>query len=229
MTKPKPWPRIETARVPNFHAIQQAAFAAISGLPRKPECTGLLFESMAERYAYLAFEYLEERYTEPLTLSDFRLHMQAIQTSAAALLDVLRTLRGPAIDALNKLGPSSVAINRRTPRLPTLFEFQEHLAWLAESASRAQPTADIKDGRGPAPMKTLRKIADRAADDFFEITGKTPSRSRNRGSFGEFLKTLFGALRIAESANSFKQEAVENWKEGRSPLGERRSAISVKE
>ena len=156
---------------------------------------------MAQRYAYLAFDYLDERYTEPMTLREFNLQMSSIYKTSDALLQSLSVLRGPAVEALNNSLPSSAA-NTFEPKTPTLGEFKVFLERLFDGASHARAPEVIKDSHGRAPEKTVRKIADQAANDFFEITDKKPSRSNRRGEFNEFLETLFAALRIDKKSSS---------------------------
>ena len=206
MTERKPRKRIEN--VPDFHEVQHAALDALNKLSCKPSSPGFSFKSMAERYAYLAFDYLKERYTEPMTLVEFGTQLSNICVSTPGLLHALRTLRGPAVDALYRALPIS------------LGKLERHFESLAVAASFVQVPDAVKERRGRALQKTVRVIADQAAEDFFEITDEKPSRSNNRGKlFTEFLKTLFAALRINEKASSFGQKAVKKWDKKHYPDG----------
>jgi hypothetical protein len=222
-------------RVPDFHGIQGGVLTVLSNLhqaalidferyssgknrrsriaaarnnlnKRHPPCAGLLFEFKAERYAKLAFAYINEENTRPVTLDEFTAQLCAICSSASELLRVLRSLRGPSVDVVNAGLPASA---------PTLGQLQQHLDWLLDAAGVVQVPERVKDKHGPALQKAVRAISALAATDYSEITGKEPSRSAKRNNFTEFLDHIFSALSISKKAASFTQEACDDWEKAR--------------
>ena len=168
---------------------------------------------MAEPYAWMAFEYLKEKFDEPLSQSELKVQLEKIRKGAFALGEALRQARGLTVDLLNSRRPVNVNEERR---LATLAELQKDLEWLAQAAACPYTEAttklpSVKKHKGPQRKETLRRIADQAANDFFTITGKRPSRSHNRGEFGAFLADLFVALEITENSLSYEQEATKKW------------------
>jgi hypothetical protein len=164
-----------------------------------------------ERYANLGMQYAKERRIEPQTLTEARSQLKNIVRHGGALLDVLRRTRGATVTALNDMRGVAIDIGFRPA---TLGQLETELEWLVQAAERASRLPEVKDHKGPARQRSAREVARHAADDFYAITGKKPTRNTfmKAGGFGEFLDRIFRALHIAERAASFEQEAVSAWK-----------------
>ena len=125
---------------------------------------------MAEKYAYLAVEYVGESLTELETNTEIGAAIKAIKEHGQPLLDVLRSVRGPTIKALN------AAIGKMNGQ--TLAEIEEGLGLLVNAAKNAEPRGG-KDYKGPQRSETARKIALQAANDYFDITQRRPGRGNH--------------------------------------------------
>jgi hypothetical protein len=170
-------------------------------------------------------EYATERRIEPENRTESKARLEAIHKHGTLLLDDLRRSGSATVDTLNAF------------RLPgqTLGRIEADLAWLVDAATRAEPHG--KNHKGPARAESARKIVRQASRDFFSITGQYPQRSRpplhqrprlirfagsehrpgrpKRPAIGPkfvvFLRKIFAACEIQETAVSFEQEAVEEW------------------
>jgi len=82
---------------------------------------------------------------------------------------------------------------------------------LRDLAAAASSIAVSLSVRGPAPT-AARAIARLAAEDWFTLTGKPPTRRKKKGGFALFLEDLFHNIRLTEKAGSYAQDAVDWWK-----------------
>jgi hypothetical protein len=194
------------------------AAARNSEPPPSPE----LLEWYAEKYADMAFECLHV--AAALTPEQINSRISKIEKPCLRLLDELRTLREPVVDALNSA--RGLVDHRRlvlTPaacqsghRAPTLGELQRSLEWLGAICKVATPPNSAKHKRGRDPKLFPLKVAKAAASDFYALAGEEPTGTRNRGGFGDFPSAIFAALDLRDaSADSFARQAVRWWKNDR--------------
>lgn len=132
-----------------------------------------------------------------------------VEKKGEALLRSLMSLQGPAVDALHS----------RFHDL-TLGEFMEMLQRLITAASGAPVPEESTDREGPKFREQPRKIAALAAQCFYRLTGRPPTRSKNRGEFPDFLAELFKVFRVEASVELHAREAVSACIKRRSVAGE---------
>ena len=95
------------------------------------------------------------------------------------------------------------------PNQPSLGAMMVYLQRIANGASSpAISEGEVKAGKGRDMDVLAREIAGRAARDFYGLTGKTPTLSRNRREFPYFLEAVFKALEIRSSARDHAAEAL---------------------
>jgi hypothetical protein len=144
--------------------------------------------------------------------SDTKEQLAKLRKYGSALWVSLASLQGPALDALDF-------------RQPMLGEFERLLGSLLEAASGAK-VRNSETRKGPKPKLRAREIAEVAADRFYRLTGKAPTRityatdkakSREaekaevRGEFVDFLARIFKALDVIASADRYGKEAIQVW------------------
>ena len=186
MTRRRTTPRNEP--LPDFWQLKQAASEALETLEtvgQKKIVRHFVYAAGPERYANLGMQYAKERRIEPQTLTEARSQLKNIVRHGGALLDVLRRTRGATVTALNDMRGVAIDIGFRPA---TLGQLETELEWLVQAAERASRLPEVKDHKGPARQRSAREVARHAADDFYAITGKKPTRNTfmKAGGFGEF-------------------------------------------
>jgi hypothetical protein len=90
--------------------------------------------------------------------------------------------------------PFSSAVIDTPPR--SIGDIKGRLEVLIDASARAQVPAAAKSLRGPVRKSDALEIAESARDDYRFLTRKTPSRSKNKEGFLDFLSSIFKALGI---------------------------------
>jgi hypothetical protein len=159
---------------------------------------------------------LEETVTPTFTPNQINDQIEEVGKAAKTLAEALLTAQGEAVSALN--AAKADWQDQFGSPAPTLADCQRMALYLAGKASTAKIPQDAKSRAGKAPSLITQDIAHLAAVDFFEITGKEPTRSENRGEFPDFLELLFRALQIkSKASSSFAQRAVTDWAAAQTP------------
>ena len=167
-------------------------------------------ESHAEAYVKLRMKLVGETVARTYTPAQVAAQVGEVADAAEALVRALWRVGGEAADALNV--SNAPWYDPFGATAPTIFDCQNMASYLAKKAKSAAPNGETAKRRGPARSRTTHKIALLAACDFFAITGKKPTRSKNKNQFSEFLFELFKALMIDAQASAFSQTAVEKWR-----------------
>jgi hypothetical protein len=182
---------------------------------------------LAEEYVDMAFTF--SRSAPPPTRKSVESQLSQIKGQAAELLMNLARLKEPAVEALHLVmgegnhPPAvrlvmSTAVMKFDPRPRALGDIMGRLETLVDAASRAKVPTTTKDLRGRDRKVDALEIAKAAAKHYHFLTGKPPSRSKNRGSFPDFLSAIFEALdRHDDSVENLAKQASD-WRHKGRPL-----------
>jgi len=210
-------------KIPDQGFVQASVEAAMRDLRDKWLPSGLCevhIPMLAEKYVYMI---APDRFAP--SKSGTARQLSNVKKHGNALLISMQSLQGPAIDAL-------------VFRKSTLGEFEVGLQRLIEAASHAKIPNTAKGRKGPNLKLQPRKIAEGAADDFYHLTGKPPTRvtypkdgktklsvsqsprrvtdradekTKLGGEFVYFLDKIFKALGVAASVDRYSAEAIRVW------------------
>ena len=198
---------IHEIKIPDRALILAKIENAMRALPLLLPVDDLLdgcISRLAEKYIDMKFEHFNVR--KPLTKNEINSQLSKIGEQSEALLETMRKLQEPSIDALNSC---------RSDGEPTLGELERSLQWLNKIASLATAPNAAKNHKGPSREVYALKIAEAGADDFYNLTGKRPTHSERiaKNGFRDFLAAIFEALDISHcSAEAFAKKAAASWK-----------------
>jgi len=152
---------------------------------------------LAEKYIYFVIPDRAET-----SASVTKKQLVDIEKHGLKLLDALRSVQGPAINALNF-------------RKPTLGEFEAKLEKLVEAAAQATKSA-TKTNSGPKVNVQPYAVAVAAALDFPKLTMARPTltvdqvdgKPKTSGAFLDFLSKIFIAVGITASAEYYAKRAL---------------------
>jgi hypothetical protein len=189
--------------------VRAGVEAALRALPVPKDCPPppaereLIISHCAQRYLDLLLESSRQRL--PLAKKEVETQLLQVGRKATELFEFLERTDPLVSEALNramkemgfrpaKRRPfSSAAID---PPPKSIGDIKGRLEVLIDAADTASVPATAKGLCGPVRKLHALETAKAAAEDYQFLTRETPSRSKNKGGFLDFLSSIFKALGI---------------------------------
>jgi hypothetical protein len=173
---------------------------------------------LAEKYLDMAFASLA--YRPPSARNLVESQISKVNKKATELFELLEGLDPLGVEALH-LAMKELGYRPAKRRLflsavidpppKAIGDIKGRLEVLIDAADRAEVSDATKSLKGPGQKVDALEIAKAAAADYFELTGRGPTRTYKDSSFVDFLTAIFDALGIQASPGSSAKDVITQW------------------